>query len=109
MLLRSPGRTRISPRCSWQSLKSPFAVYILNEERVFAVASLAAKINVNACVDALQAYEPDVPWMRDFLVRRMQWYEGAHDPRAVAARKDLEEFLKYEPARIVDMTRGTGK
>jgi spermidine synthase len=83
-----------------QALRQPFVVYILNEERIFNMVSVSAKISLSASVEAMQAYEPDVPWMREFLARRLEWYQNANDPMAAIARRDLEEFMHYEPAKL---------
>ena len=86
-----------------QSLKPPFVVYILNEERIFNMISVASKISLSASVEALHAYEPYVPWSRDFLARRLDWYQSANDPRSAIARRDMGEFREYEPAKLLDM------
>ena len=86
-----------------KSLNQPFVLYILNEERIFNMVSLASKISLAASVEAIQAYEPYVPWSRDFLARRLDWYQSSGDPKTAIAQRDMQEFLKYEPARLQDL------
>jgi spermidine synthase len=92
-----------------KALKQPFVVSILNEERMLSVLTIASRVSLAASVEAMQAYEPDVLWMREFLARRLEWYQGANDPKAAIARRDLEEFLRYEPTQVLDLVRPAAK
>jgi len=92
-----------------QAIREPFAVYILNDERIFSMVSIAARIGLSASVAAIQAYEPNVPWSREFLIRRLEWYQAANDPKAAIARRDLEEFLQYEPTKLLDAGASVSK
>jgi spermidine synthase len=75
-------------------LEEPFAVGGLNLTRIQTRIRIAARIaDPAACVDALQAFEPHVPWDGPFLRLRMECYFKAGDTRAQQAAEDLAELL----------------
>jgi len=61
------------------------------------------------CVEALQPFEPDVTWQRDFLVGRERCYRETGHPKAAQALRELEEFSRAESvplAQILSTARG---
>ena len=81
-------------------MENPFALSALEELRLHAVIRLLSLMKPDpACVSALRAPEPHIPWGRDWLVVRARCYAAARDPRAAQAAADLQTFLSQEPAR----------
>ena len=78
------------------ALAKPFAVLLLNEERLQTRYKIATYLDQSRLEDAIRALEPYVPWRRGLLSRRARLYEATRDPRAARARDELELFLKYE-------------
>lgn len=89
------------------ALKEPFALRAHEEARIKVRLRLAHGAGLDAAIDALHAFEPNVPWERDFLVRRRDVYGRAGDPLADQAQLDLERFLDAEPVPFNgDLTGG---
>jgi spermidine synthase len=77
----------------WRALGEPFAVRVLDRERLDTRRAVALAVDPKRlCVEAFAAYEPYVPWEREFLTARWQCYQGAGDGRAERARRELSEF-----------------
>jgi hypothetical protein len=51
-------------------------------------------------LQAVAAYEPHPPWCQDFLEMRSKCYTQLKHPKAAAARRDLEQFLRHEPPAL---------
>jgi len=56
-------------------------------------------------MEALHQFEPHVPWRREFLARRADCYAQQSDPRAEAAREDLQRYEAAEPTKLTDVVR----
>ncbi len=78
------------------ALAQPFAVLLLNEERLQTRYKVATYLDQSRLEDAIAALEPHVPWRKGFLSRRARLYEATRNPRAAIARSELESFVKHE-------------
>jgi spermidine synthase len=78
------------------ALARPFAVLLLNEERLQTRYKVATYLDESKLEDAIAALEPNVPWRKGLLTRRARLYEATRNPRASIARRELESFLKLE-------------
>ena len=78
------------------ALSQPFALYILNEERLQTRYKVATYLDASKLEDAILALEPNVPWKRPLLQRRAKLYEATNNPRAELARRELALFLRYD-------------
>ncbi|MHA7631356.1 fused MFS/spermidine synthase [Corallococcus sp. M7] len=79
-------------------LEQPFAASAASDQRERIRAGLAVTAGgVELCVEGLAPLEPHVPWNRDLLLTRADCYARRRDPRAEAAREDLERFMAQEP------------
>lgn len=82
------------------ALEQPFAAHFLNIERRFERLSVANQIGLKQTIDALEEYEPNVPWTLNFLSNRAQWYRSTGLDKANEALDDYYEFLDHEPATL---------
>lgn len=76
-----------------KALAEPFAVLLLNEERLQTRYKVATYLDVLRLEDAIAALEPHMPWRKGLLERRAKVYETTHNPRADLARREVERFL----------------
>jgi hypothetical protein len=84
----------------FETLKQPFALRMLEYERLRVRVELASKINFDKlCVEVLAPYEPNVPW-DDSLEKRARCYRKAGHPLAAQAERDLEELVDQEGRRL---------
>jgi len=80
------------------ALGQPFAVAALEEPRRLIRLSVASHGGLSdRCREAVLPFEPHVPWRADVLRFRARCYAVTRDPRASAARADLEDYLRGEP------------
>jgi spermidine synthase len=93
------GRERALAARLDKALASPFAVWLLNEERLQTRYKLATYLDQSKLEEAITALEPHVPWRRGFLDRRAKIYEATRNPRAAVARSELAEFLKHDTGK----------
>jgi spermidine synthase len=91
------GRDRGIAVRGCELLARPFAVGLLDEERASARIETCRNVDAASLADAYRAMEPDSPWQAASLEGRAQAYAAAGDPRASAARADVEAFWKREP------------
>lgn len=93
----------LGPRL-YRALEKPFAVSVSESDRRRALALIAATIDRAGFSEysrkAIAAYEPNVPWDREFLQVRRDCYRALSDPRAEIADRELSQFLKAEPAPL---------
>ncbi len=74
-------------------LGDAFAVQLLDEARLRTRLDIAELTAFNAfCEQALEAFEPHVPWEEDFLERRLRCYEALGHTLTARAKKDLADF-----------------
>jgi hypothetical protein len=56
----------------------------------------------DSCAQALQPFEPQVPWALDFLTWRSQCYERVHHAEAARAASELQEFREGQSLAVGD-------
>jgi hypothetical protein len=79
-----------------EALAHPFAVALLDDERLLTRLRIAARVDAAHYVEALQKLEPNVPWSEAILKLRARAYEQTGDPRAALARREFEEFERLK-------------
>ena len=90
------GRDRALAARLEKALAQPFALLILNEERLQTRYKVATYLDSSVLEEAIIALEPHVPWRKALLERRARLYESAGNPRAPLARREFDLFLKNE-------------
>ncbi len=90
---REPG---LAPEL-YDALAEPFALRLLEDERVAALLEVASYISLAKYAEAMARIEPDVPWQRSLLTRRADAYTKTKNPLAARARADLALFEGREP------------
>lgn len=80
-----------------ESLARPFALFLLDEERLLIRLEVASRLDASRYARALEELEPDVPWRRPILERRAQAYAATGNSRAPVARRELAKFMEKEP------------
>jgi spermidine synthase len=73
-------------------MREPFALHLLEDSRKDLAFGSALLAPGQACVDALAAYEPNVPWEGSFLALRAICYRDARHPMARRAAADREAW-----------------
>jgi len=79
------------------ALARPFALALLNEERLLIRLEIASRLDAARYVSIAQEMEPDVPWRGNILRDRARTYSSTGHPLAAVARRELAEFLETEP------------
>ncbi len=79
-----------------KALAQPFAVLLLNEERLQTRYKVATYLPSSRLEDAVLALEPHVPWRKGLLARRAKLYEATRNPRAELAQREHDRYLKKE-------------
>ncbi|MBI4951403.1 MAG: fused MFS/spermidine synthase [Myxococcales bacterium] len=92
------------------ALSEPCAADLWRADRLIARfhVALRAPGAVELCVEALRELEPSTPWNRTDLMSRFACYAEAQDPRAEAARLDLERFVDNEASSASDLVAPRG-
>jgi spermidine synthase len=92
------GRPQLVP-VLFEALGQPFAVAALEEPRRIIRLSVGSHIGASEiCRESVAPFEPYVPWRADVLRFRASCYERTRDPRAFAARVDVQEYDRQERA-----------
>ena len=79
------------------ALGEPFSLKVNDHPRRVVVAFLTRQADFRGlCGNAIAALEPDVPWVRDFLLMRRQCYLETGDPKLAVATRELNEFLSMQ-------------
>src|SRR6202162_2360928 len=91
------------------ALARPFAVALLDDDRVLVRLEVASYLGPSRYAAALVEMEPDVPWRAPVLERRVRAYEATGSPLAPRARRDFAEFLEKEPPHFAPGAAGDGK
>ena len=76
-------------------LLGKFALHLLEESRKSVAFGAASLSPGHACVDALAADEPNVPWERYSLALRASCYKRARHPLATRAEAEREEWERW--------------
>jgi hypothetical protein len=88
-------------------LGEPFAVGLYEELRLQARLELAGIVNFkNLCAEAIEPFEPNVPWEERFLYIRDLCYQQTNNPRWGDATKDLEAFRAEAPPTLTGAAAG---
>lgn len=93
----APGLGKGVPRRGQRianALAEPFAAYVLNSERLAAIARTTPVAPQAA--GALEAFEPDFPWEEDLLELRESAYRSAGHPLAAKAFEELARYRQDE-------------
>jgi spermidine synthase len=87
-------------------LDIPFAVHMMDEARAQTRVALAKLLPTGPeCAQALEYFEPNVPWQADFLSFRTSCYQALGASLAPAALRDLREFRGQNPELFPDQLR----
>ncbi len=92
---------RASAERMFAALGEPFALELSREDRLRARLELLDVVDPKAhCVSVMEGFEPSVPWNEEFLVKRVDCYGQAGDPRLELAQKELAEFRSSKYWRL---------
>jgi spermidine synthase len=81
----------------FDALREPFAVAAIEEPRRLVRLSVGSHSGTfYRCGEAIEPFEPHVPWRADVLEYRAHCYEQTRDRRVSEARADLEEYRRRE-------------
>jgi spermidine synthase len=95
-LARRPGQ-EVSATRLLETLRSPFAVNLLEDERTQSCLDLANHLGRAQIIrEVVAGLEPHVPWTRSFLELRSRIYALTSDPQAGDAAADLMRFEAKE-------------
>lgn len=95
----------------FNTLAEPFAAACNDSDRLWTRLALAKALDQEDWVEgdrnqenwdattlqAIQAFEPHIPWTKGFLRVRARCYARLNHPKAPAAERDLQTFLAQEP------------
>lgn len=85
----------------YRALEAPFAARLFDEVRRGLRYQLAVVLKSKRhCVEAFEPYARHPDWRAPFLEGRWRCYLETSDPRAAAARADLDAFLLDAPTRF---------
>jgi hypothetical protein len=100
----------LAPRL-YRALEEPFAVYAAESLRRKALVQIAAQIDRERFSEytrkAIAAFEPNVPWEREFLRVRRDCYRALGDSRAAIAEREWKQFFANEPSLLESGGAGT--
>jgi hypothetical protein len=78
----------------YAALAGPLAGEALAGARRLAAFRTSRTVGAAATVEALAAFEPNVPWEEEFLVARQNAYEATGHPLAARAARDVELYRR---------------
>jgi spermidine synthase len=85
-------------------MREPFSVFTADEQRKHLLLQLAIWAEKGGCgpltIEALEQYEPHIPWNREFLVQRARCYDVTKSSRSRKAKLDLDKFVSQTPERL---------
>jgi spermidine synthase len=85
-------------------MREPFAVFVADEQRKHILLQLSIWAEKGACgpltIDALNRFEPHVPWNAEVLTLRARCYGERKTTRLALAKADLERFRAEVPERF---------
>ncbi|MEM7349246.1 MAG: fused MFS/spermidine synthase [Acidobacteriota bacterium] len=85
----------------FEALRAPFALRHLEEARQRTRLAIANRLAApELCVEAIQTFEPHVPWESQFLHDRVNCYQRAGHPLRQTAQADLQRFLDATPPSL---------
>jgi hypothetical protein len=77
------------------ALVEPFAGNVLAGARRLTVCQIGQALGPSQAVEAIAAFEPNVPWEEEFLVARQNAYEAVEHVLAAQAARDVDKFLRH--------------
>lgn len=88
----------------FRALEQPFSVYAFEEDRRKTLPLIGVLADRRTPGEytrkAIESFEPNIPWDRQFLQVRRDCYRALGDPRAAQAERDLAKFMQAEPQPI---------
>jgi spermidine synthase len=84
-----------------EALVVPFAVRMIDAQRKATLLYLGKQTGIVEWIEALDAFEPNPPWNREFLEMRVSAYKAAEHPLLPRAEDDLRRFEANAPDRSV--------
>ncbi|MEW4490570.1 fused MFS/spermidine synthase [Thalassoglobus sp. JC818] len=101
-LIRLSGRAgQVSPQAAetiFAELEEPFSMFRLEDKRLLLRYLASESLSPDKTVIALEALEPNVPWIGWLLENRARVYESVNHPLSRSAAGDLQQFQYSEPA-----------
>lgn len=82
----------------YEALDEPFAVRVLDEERLTALVAVGRVLGGESHARAVERWEPHIPWNGPFLTERAEAYARAGRPLARRAAEDRDAYFRREPA-----------
>jgi spermidine synthase len=92
--VESAAKERDRARWLYHLLEEPFCGFRFEGARRWSRYRLAGTIGTGAVVEALQPFEPHVPWDEAILTSRAQAYEEQQHPLASRAAVELKQFQR---------------
>jgi spermidine synthase len=87
----------------WSALDKPFSNFVGESLRLGVRLDLGSRLESGKrCAEALAAFEPHVPWTRNFLEVRSNCYVNTQHPLQDQALGDLLAFMEAEPPPLWD-------
>lgn len=86
----------------FDQLERPFAGYRFEHHRLIVRLMLAESLGSETMIEAFEAMEPNVPWIRRTLARRAKVYEEANHPLAGRAASEWELYQQNDPEAAVE-------
>jgi len=85
------------------ALSLPFSCRSRNEKRMFIALHLASKTNAQQALPIIKAFEPHVPWNRNFLEFRKHVYQETEDSNLQNAIDDQKRFYRSNIKTFSDL------
>jgi len=90
----------------FELVSEPFCVSILERYRKAAMLEISNDLPIEKAVEALQEFEPHVPWNEGFLRARFEVYKETNHSMIQQAEKDLNDFLKNKNVGLINKANG---
>lgn len=93
-------QSKIAARSLYEALSTPLSVWNGEADRI--VKRLAIGMHLDGkdfgqhTARAIEAFEPNIMWERNFLAVRKTAYAAVRNPRADGAARDLDEFMQSQ-------------
>jgi spermidine synthase len=83
-----------------KTLRAPLCVWNSETDRELRLVTIGMCLDGNQpgehTARAVEAFEPNIIWQRQFLEMRKAAYAAAHSPHAEQAGRDFDEFMQHE-------------
>ena len=93
----------------YDTLRLPFSAFNHETERLVTLLNIGLRTDgINPgeyTLQAVEAFEPNVPWQHNFLHVREACYSAMHSGRAAQAKRDFDRFINDEPLGVEALTR----